>query len=244
MDCRLENVEALWPRIDRPYARNEATGSWDAVDATDPRGAYEMSALISEEQAKDLAGKMREVFNTHEKTKGKQWVISKKDPETGLEADRVVKSLDDIFVKDDGVYRAKFKMPTYSDPTTKPRQFMHDGTKAADDFQLTMNSIIHVTFRIAAWTYGKKCGISLRPTGVMVVRLAERKEPEKEKEMFADLVVNDSGFGDLVAPGSGGTAPATQEAAPALDPFGLPDDKKEESQTTAGSNDLDDEIPF
>lgn len=244
MDCRLENVEALWPRIDRPYARNEATGSWDAVDPTDPRGAYEMNAIISEEQAKDLAKKMREVFNTHEKTKGKQWIISKKDPETGLEADRVVKSLDDIFVKDDGVYRIKFKMPTYSDPRTKPRQFMQDGSKAADDFQLTGNSIIHVTFRIAAWTYGKKCGISLRPTGVMVVRLAERKEPEKEKEMFADLVVNDSGFGDLVAPANGGTASTAQETAPALDPFGTPETKKEEKQETTASNDLDDEIPF
>ena len=35
MDYRLENVEALWPRIDKAYAWNEAKGQSDETSPTD-----------------------------------------------------------------------------------------------------------------------------------------------------------------------------------------------------------------
>jgi len=238
MDYRLENVEALWPRIDKAYAWNEAKGQSDETSPTDRDGAYEMKVIIREDQAKDLASKMREVFNTDQKTKGKQWVITKEDPETGLESQKVVKSLEDIFEKDDGVYRAKLKMPTYGDPDTKPKQYMSDGTKAADDFQLTTGSIVHVMLRIKTWAYGKKVGIALRPTGVMVVRLAERQDPPADA-MFDDLIENDPLKDTLMGKALNDNAPAKPAKTDAVNPFGETE-KKEET----ASNDLDDEIPF
>lgn len=48
---------------------NEAKGQSDETSPTDPKGAYEMTVIMREEQAKDLASKMREVFNTDEKAK-------------------------------------------------------------------------------------------------------------------------------------------------------------------------------
>ncbi len=240
MDYRLENVEALWPRIDKAYAWDEAKGMSVDTLPTDTNGAYEMTVIMNDDQAKDLAGKMKEVFNSDEKTKGKQWVITKEDPETGLESQKVVKSLEDIFVKHDGVYRAKLKMPTYGDPSTKPKQYMSDGTKAADDFQLTTSSIVHVMFRIKTWAYGKKVGIALRPTGVMVVRLAERQDPPAEA-MFDDLVEVDPLRNTLMGKALDDNAPAEPPKTDAVNPFGETEQKEE--QKTA-SNDMDDEIPF
>jgi len=237
MDYRLTDVEALWPRIDRAYAYDKAQGSSIPVAATDPSGAYEMQVIMREEQAKDLASKMKEVFNSDEKTKGKQWIVKKKDPETGLESDKLVKSLDDIFIKDDGVYRAKLKISTYGDPRTKPRQYMSDGTPAADDFQLTSGSIIHVMFRIKTWEYGGRVGIGLRPTGVMVVRLAERQEGP-EGAMFDDLVEADPLKDTLMGKALDSNAPAKPAKTDAVNPFG----EAEKKETVP--NDLDDEIPF
>ena len=231
MDFRLTNVEALWPRIDRPYKYNPAKNNADPTDPTDREGSYELSLIVTEEQAKELAGKMREVFNSSELCKDKQWIVERKDPETGLKQQIVVKSLEDLFVKDDNCYRVKTQIKTYGDPKTKPRQFMQDGTPAADDFQLTSGSIVHVMLQIKDWQYGDKVGISLRPRGVMVVRLAEKKEPEAQSNPFGDLVQNDSPFADLTPSAS---KPADD------DPFGLPD-VPEKAPT---SNDLDDEIPF
>lgn len=141
-------------------------------------------------------------------------------------------------MKDDGVYRAKLKMPTYGDPKTKPKQYMSDGTPAADDFQLTTGSIVHVMLRIRVWAYGKKLGVALRPSGVMVVRLAERQDPPAEA-MFDDLVENDPLKDTLMGKALDSNAPAEPAKTDAVNPFGETEKKKE-----TVSNDLDDEIPF
>jgi hypothetical protein len=222
MDYRLTEVEVLYPRIDQAYYYDTAQGGSVPTAATDRNGYYSMQVIMRDEQAKDLAAKMKEVFNSDEKTQGKQWVITKEDAETGLESQKVVKSLDDLFIKDDGVYRAKLKMPTYGDIKTKPKQYMSDGTPAADDFQLTRGSIIHVMFRIKAWAHGKKVGIGLRPTGVMVVRLAEPQEAPASA-MFDDLIEADPLRNTLMGKALDDNAPA------------------EPPKTDA---DMDDEIPF
>jgi len=217
MDFRLTNVEALWPKLDRAYKFDAAQNRSVPCDATDPDGSYELHIVVTEDQAKELAGKMRTAFNESEKVKGKTWDV---------------KSLDDIpaFTRDEGAWRIKTSKKTYSDKDSKPRQFMQDGTKAADDFQLTTGSKIHVMLRIAPWAYAGKVGVSLRPEGVMVVDLAERKDPPADT-MFGDLVQNDSPFADLTP-----SAPKPADD----DPFGLPD----VPEKAPASNDLDDEIPF
>lgn len=241
MDYRMTNVQALWPRIDRPYKYDKAQGRFVATDPTDPDGTYEMNLIVTEEQATELAKKMREAFNADEKSKGKQWIVEKKDPDTGLKQQTVVKSLDDIFQKDEGCYRVKLNIKTYGDPGTKPRQFMQDGTPAAADFQLTTGSIIHAMVQIKVWQYGDKVGVGLRPRGVMVVRLEDRKEPTGGGNPFGDLIEGGNPFADL-APSAPAAKPAPAPTpAEAVNPFGLPDVP---AKAPAASHDFDDEIPF
>ena len=114
MDFRLTNVEALWPKLDKAYKFDAAQNRSVPCDATDPDGSYELHIVVTEDQAKELAGKMRTAFNESEKVKGKTWDV---------------KSLDDIpsFTRDEGAWRIKTSKKTYSDATSKPRQFMQDG---------------------------------------------------------------------------------------------------------------------
>ena len=114
---------------------------------------------------------------------------------------------------------------------------MSDGTPAAEDFQLTSGSIIHVMFRIKTWEYGGRVGIGLRPTGVMVVRLAERQDPPAEA-MYDDLVEADPLKDTLMGKALDSNAPAEPAKTDAVNPFG----ETEKKETV--SNDLDDEIPF
>ena len=116
---------------------------------------------------------------------------------------------------------------------------MSDGTPAAEDFQLTSGSIVHVMFRIRTWAYGNKVGIALRPTGVMVVRLAERQEAPAGV-MFDDLIEADPLKDTLMGKALDDNAPAEPAKTEAVNPFGETE-QKEEQKT---SPDMDDEIPF
>ena len=87
------------------------------TEATDPDGSYEVTLVLTEPQAKDLAGDMRTTFEA-EKQAG--W------------ADWAPQALTDVFKKDDtGHYLAKLRKKTYGDPGSKPRQWMQDGGAAA-----------------------------------------------------------------------------------------------------------------
>lgn len=225
MDYRLENVDALWPKIDKPYKFDAAQNRSVPADVTDPDARYELHIVVSQEKATELAKKMREAFNGSDKTKDKTWAVS---------------SLADIpgFKEDEGVWRVKLQKKTYADATSKPRQFMQDGTPAAADFQLTTGSKIHVMIRIAPWAYAGKTGVTLRPEGVMVVELAERKDPPAES-MFGDLTPGGNPFADVVSATPTASAAPAQPKAEDVNPFGLPQDKP---STAAGIP--DDEIPF
>jgi len=223
MDFRLTNVEALWPKIDKPYKFDAAQNRSVPADMTDDEARYELHIVVTEAQAKELAGKMREAFNGSDKVKGKTWDVS---------------SLSDIaaFKEDEGAWRVKLQKKTYGDPTSKPRQFMQDGSPAAADFQLTTGSKVHVMIRIAPWAYAGKTGVTLRPEGVMVVDLAERKDLPADA-MFGDLTPGGNPFADVSAAPAASPAPA-QPKAQDVDPFGLPESK------APAKPELEDEIPF
>ena len=89
----LENVEALWPKLDRAYKFDPAQNRSVATEVTDTEGSYEVSVVLNEADAKALAGAMRKEFNAQRKDDWKDW-----QP----------KSLDDVFKKDEtGHYIAK-----------------------------------------------------------------------------------------------------------------------------------------
>ena len=57
MDYRLENVDALWPKIDKPYKFDAAQNRSVPADVTDPDARYELHIVVSQEKATELAKK-------------------------------------------------------------------------------------------------------------------------------------------------------------------------------------------
>jgi hypothetical protein len=97
---------------------------------------------------------------------------------------------------------------------------MQDGSAAQPDFQLTSGSKICVQFIIKPWNYAGKAGVGLRPTDIMVLELAERKDSQGGNP-FASKAV-------------GGN------------PFGLPNQSTPSAPPPAAQafDQIDDEIPF
>ena len=180
MIYKIENVECLWPKLDRAYKFDTGQNRSVSVDATDPEGNYEVNLVLTEAQAKELAGKMRSEFAAQRKDDWKDWAP---------------KSLAEVFKKDEtGHYIAKITKKTFADPLTKPNQWMLNGSPAAADFQLTSGSKIHIQFLIKPWNYAGNSGVGLRPTDIMVVELAERTSAGGGNP-FADKAVGGNPFG-------------------------------------------------
>ena len=202
----LENVEALWPKLDRAYKFDAVQNRSVATDATDVEGSYEVNVVLNEDEAKALAGAMRKEFNAQRKDDWKDWAP---------------KSLDGVFKKDEtGHYIAKITKKSYGEANSKPAQWMQDGSPAQPDFQLTTGSKICVQFIIKPWNYAGKAGVGLRPTDIMVLELAERKD-------------------------SNGGNPFASKAVGG-NPFGLPNQSTPSAPPPAAQafDQIDDEIPF
>ena len=187
MQHKLMNVDALWPKIDRPYVFNSKIGERggsEPTEATDKNGSYELHCVLTKKQAEELAKAMKEEFKNKKQKGWEAW-----EP----------KGLDDIsnFKKDDGVWRVKTVHKTYGDPRSKPSQYMLDGTKCPDDFQLTTGSKIHVMLQLAPWGVSGKAGVTLRPKAVKVVELLERLDGG---DPFADQSVKAAVSDDPFAP--------------------------------------------
>jgi hypothetical protein len=59
----INNVEALWPRINATYKYDSVEGRSVRCDPKDPAAAYEMSFRMIESEAKTLWAKMVEAYN-------------------------------------------------------------------------------------------------------------------------------------------------------------------------------------
>ena len=154
----MENIECLWPKLDRAYFYNTLINRSEACDISHPKAVYEIHIILNEEQAKDLAAKMRSEFAAKRKNNWGDWDV---------------KSLTDVFKKDEtGHYRAKIHKSTYNDPSSKPTQTMKDGNLAQEGFQLTSGSKIDIQFAIKPWMMPNRVGVGLRPQHIRIVELA------------------------------------------------------------------------
>ena len=202
MEKKLKSVLCQWCRLDKAYKFSAAENRSVATEATDPDGSYEVTLVLTEPQAKDLAGDMRK---TYEAGKQAGW------------ADWSPQSLTDVFKKDEtGHYLAKLRKKTYGDPGSKPRQWMPDGGAAAGDFQLTSGSTIHVSLAMYAWNMGGRAGVAMRPLDIMVVNLAEASTGGGGGNPFAADAVTSNPFGlpDQTTPAGAAPAPQAAEAPP------------------------------
>jgi len=202
MEKKLKSVLCQWCRLDKAYKFSAAENRSVATEATDPDGSYEVTLVLTEPQAKDLAGEMRK---TYEAGKQAGW------------SDWAPQSLADVFKKDEtGHYLAKLKKKTYGDPGSKPRQWMPDGGAAAPDFQLTSGSTIHVSLAMYAWNMGGRAGVAMRPLDIMVINLAEASTGGGGGNPFAADAVTSNPFGlpNQTTPAGAASAPQAAEAPP------------------------------
>ena len=212
MQYKIKNAEALWPKLVEPFKFDEVQNRSVKTSRDDKEGSYELNLIVTSKEAGEIAKKMKEAYaekaaaTPNWPTGGQAW-----SP----------KSVDDLFKKDDsGAYIVKCVQKTYCDPTTKPKQIMLDGTKCAEDYELTTGSKVHCMVSFFCWKFGQKTGVTIQPKAVMVVEHVEREESNP--------------FKDEMTPGA---AKAAKEEA---NPFAA------ELAGGAGDNSLgiDDEIPF
>jgi len=149
----IENVEALWPRINKPYRFDNAENRTVPCSAFDDGAKYEIKFRMTKDQAKSL---YLEMCKAYEERKEKGW------PE----------KVDNPFTKDDDgmyVYKATLKGAYGKEATLKPVQVDSNGSKLPEDFMLTTGSTVNVAVIFVPYNM-REAGISLRLKAVQVIK--------------------------------------------------------------------------
>ena len=228
MKYQITDVLVMWPRLRSVYPRGDAQAGqthawvWDdaqrrsvPVPVSHKEAAYEVMLLLTKDQAKGLAEKIREVADTSQKTKGKIPVIE-------LASEK-------LFKKEDNLWKRTVKKKTWGEVGKEVAQYSLDGTKHPPDFELTSDSRVHVNLWLEGWSKGSNAGVRTVIDSVMVVDLAERKAPAEPKEHPFKNLVQANGAGKV--------------AHPFAEQLGL-DETPAPALATKPSDDFDDEIPF
>ena len=149
----IKNVEAQWPRINKPYRFDNAENRTIPCDAFDDGAKYEMKFRMSKDQAKELYLGMCKAY---EERKEKGWPEKVEMP----------------FAKDDDgmySYKATLKGAYGKEATLKPVQYDSKGVKLPDDFMLTTGSTVNVAVIFVPYNM-REAGISLRLKAVQVIK--------------------------------------------------------------------------
>ena len=162
---KIENVTAMYPRIDKTYRFDNTENRSVPCDPLDDGAAYELSFAMEKDQAKQLFVAMSEAYDEKREDK---WPAKLEMP----------------FKKnEDGMYvgKAKLKGAYGKDVTRKPLQYDAKANKLPDDFQLTSGSTVNVAVVFVPYNM-RDHGVSLRISAVQVVKLAEAKGPSNPFE--------------------------------------------------------------
>lgn len=164
MQYTIENVIALWPRINKTYKFDSIENRSVPCEASDPMAAYEMSFEMTQAQAKALWGEMLKAYDAKKQT---GWPDKPTSPFKKTE---------------DGTVTAKAKLKgNYGgDLTKKPLQVDAQNVKLADDFMLTTGSKVHIAVTFVPYNM-REAGVSMRLRAVQVI---EYKEPMEEQSPF------------------------------------------------------------
>ena len=149
----LNNVEALYPKLDQPYHfdRQGGKNKQGAQGAT-----YQVNFKMTAAQAKDLFTCMAKAY---EDSKEDSWP-----------------ALTMPFTKtDDKMFEGKAKIPASFDgrPTTQPKQYDANNTPLDGEFQLTSGSTINVFVELVSYNGSMGNGVSLRLRAVQVIKYKE-----------------------------------------------------------------------
>jgi hypothetical protein len=159
MSYLVNNVEALYPRINRTYRFDNTENRSVPCDPLDDGAAYEMQFRMTKDQAKELFTSMAKAYAEKREDK---W------PE----------KLDMPFKKDeDGMYigKAKLKGAYSGEPTNAPLQVDAKGKELPSDFLLTTGSTVNLAVMFTPYNM-RDHGVSIRLNGVQVVKYVEMKK--------------------------------------------------------------------
>ena len=157
---KIENVEALWPRIDQPYHFNEKANKSMPCGARDQGAEYSIEFRMD----KDVAQKLhKEMSASYTQNRQDSWAAKLEIP----------------FVKeDDGRYKHKSNIKgQYKGRLTQVLQVDSKGNRLPSDFKLTTGSTVNIYIEFNPYKMGNRCGVSLRLKAVQVVKYYEYSAP-------------------------------------------------------------------
>ena len=157
---KIENVEALWPRIDQPYHFNEKANKSMPCGARDQGAEYSIEFRMD----KDVAQKLhKEMSASYTQNRQDSWAAKLEIP----------------FVKeDDGRYKHKSNIKgQYKGRLTQVLQVDSKGNRLPSDFKLTTGSTVNIYVEFVPYKMGANCGVSLRLKAVQVVKYYEYSAP-------------------------------------------------------------------
>tara|TARA_Y100001938_G_C8011908_1_gene390481 strand:+ start:413 stop:1105 length:693 start_codon:yes stop_codon:yes gene_type:complete len=162
MEHIIEEVEILWPKVDRTYRFDNKEKRSVPCSPTEAGAEYRTDFLMPSDTAKDLYKLM---LTAYQEARDDDW------PE----------KFDVPFDKqDDGRFRynAKLKGAYDNEPTRKPLQVDADTNKLPDDFRLTTGSTGNVCVVFIPYHGGVGTGVSLRLKAIQVTELAPEREAQ------------------------------------------------------------------
>ena len=156
----IRGVEALYPRLDKPYhfdkkgGKNGAGGSMPCA-ATDQGAEYSMSFKMDKAQAKELLAGMTSAYEEAREDDWPGMSMPFKKPEDG------------------GIVGKAKIAASYNNP---PKQFDAATKPLPEGFQLTTGSTVNLFVEMIPYSGGMGSSVSLRLRQVQVIKLKENTQ--------------------------------------------------------------------
>jgi hypothetical protein len=164
----IRDVEARYPRIDKPYRFDTKAGKKGKsvpCDATEDGASYELDFILTKDQAKELYQVMQDAYKN----------ATGRDKSWSDKLDMPFKQ------QDDGTFIGKAKLKAAYDgtPTNVPDQFDAKNNRLEAGFMLTTGSTINVAVELIPYKIAATgtSGVSLRVRGVQVLKYLPYNPP-------------------------------------------------------------------
>jgi len=184
----VEDVEALWPKINRPYRFDNKEKRSVPCDATDDQAKYEIDFRMDKGQARDLWKAMSGAYTNQKQESWPEKIKNpfKKDEESGT-----------------FTFKSKLAAAYNGEATPAPAQYDAKNKQLDGSFELTTGSTVNVAVVFVPYSIDKeRTGVSLRLKGVQVTNYVPRKSisPFKAVDGFtSDDPSDDNPFEEVVA---------------------------------------------
>ena len=184
----VEGVEALWPKINRPYRFDNKEKRSVPCDATDDQAKYEIDFRMNKGQARDLWKAMSGAYTNQKQESWPEKIKNpfKKDEESGT-----------------FTFKSKLAAAYNGEATPAPAQYDAKNKQLDGSFELTTGSTVNVAVVFVPYSIDKeRTGVSLRLKGVQVTNYVPRKSisPFKAVDGFtSDDSSDDNPFEEVVA---------------------------------------------